>query len=328
MPGTMRALVWTAPYESSLETLSRPKAEHGQVELEVLAAGVCGSDLHGYRGHSPVRVPPLVLGHELAGRYEGATYVVNPLIGCGECRLCQSGRPNLCPRRGLLGLDRPGAFAEYVSVPRANLTPLPDGMEPWQGTLAESLATPINALSTVELTRNSVVAVIGAGPIGLLAGYAAKRAGAGFVSTHDVDAARSGVARRHSDVVGTSAASVRGALLDASDGLGADLVVDAVGIAATRADALALVGPGGEIAHVGLGAENGDVPLADVVRKGVTIRGVYAYTPEHFAAALRLLEENPPPLDWVSEVAFDDGPGVLAALANGDGPLKAIFTFG
>lgn len=323
----MRALVWTAPYESSLETLTRIEPRPEQIELEVLAAGVCGSDLHGYRGHSPVRVPPLVLGHELVGRYQGTTYVVNPLIGCGECRLCHAGRPNLCPRRGLLGLDRPGGFAEYVNVSRANLTALPEGMEPWQGTLVESLATPVNALSTVELTPDSVVAVIGAGPIGLLAGYAARRAGAGFVSTHDVNATRSDFARRHSDVVGTSAASVRDAILNASDGLGADLVVDAVGIAATRSDALALVGPGGEIAHIGLGAETGEVSLADVVRKGVTIRGVYAYTPEHFGAALRLLSENPPPLDWVSEVAFDEGPGWLTALAAGRGPLKAIFTF-
>jgi len=138
------------------------------------------------------------------------------------------------------------------------------------------------------------VAVIGAGPTGLLAAYAARRAGAGFVSTHDVNAARSDFARRHSYVVGTSAASVRDAVLDASDGLGADLVVDALGIAATRSDALALVGPGGEIAHIRLGAETGEVPLADVVRKGVTTRGVYAFIPKYSRAALRLLSENPP----------------------------------
>jgi len=118
----------------------------------VLAAGVCGSDLHGYRGHSPVRIPPLVLGRELVGRYQGATYVVNSL-GCGECRLRHAGRPNLCPRNGFAGPDRPGGVAEYVSVSRANLTALPDGMEPWHGTLVESLATPVNALSTVDSTR-------------------------------------------------------------------------------------------------------------------------------------------------------------------------------
>ena len=324
----MQALVWTAPYESSLETLDRPELGPEQTELEVLATGICGSDLHGYRGHSPVRVPPLVLGHEVVGRdVHGTAYVVNPLIGCGECRLCEAGWPNLCPHRGLLGLDRPGAFAQYVAVPTANLTPLPDSMTPQLGTLVEPLATPVNALSTVELKRNSVVAVIGAGPIGLLAGYAAKRAGAGFVSTHDVEPVRAEFARRHADVVGVTAASVRDELLGASDGLGADLVIDAVGIAATRSDALALVRPGGVIAQIGLGAEAGEVPLADVARKGVTIRGVYAYTAEHFAEALRLLNETPPPLDWVAETSLDEGPELLSTLADGRGPVKAIFIF-
>ncbi len=108
--------------------------------------------------------------------------------------------------------------------------------------------------------------------------------------------------------------------------LGADLVVEAVGIAATRSDALALVGPGGEIAHIGLRSETGEVPLADVVRGRATIR-VYAYTREHFATALQLLSENPPPLAWLAEVGFYEGPGWLTALAAGRGPLKAIFTF-
>lgn len=324
----MQALVWTAPYESSLRMLDRPAPVPGQIELEVIATGICGSDVHGYRGHSSVRVPPLVLGHEVVGRDgNGIAYVVNPVVGCGECRLCEAGWPNLCPRRGLLGLDRPGSFAEYVAVPTANLTLLPEGMSPQLGTLVEALATPVNALSTVELDDDSVVAVIGAGPIGLLAGYAARYAGTGFLSTHDVNPLRVDFARCHADTVGVAAASVRNELLEASGGLGADLVIDAVGSDATWSDALGLVRPGGIITQIGLGAHAGEVPLAEVVRKGVTVRGVYAYTQEHFDQALRMLSENPPTLPWVTEASLDEGPGLLAKLARGEGPVKAIFTF-
>ena len=87
--------------------------------LDVELAGICGSDLHGYRGHPGPRVPPLVLGHEVVGRVDGDAYAVYPLIGCGECAHCLAGEDNLCASWRLIGMHRQGVFAERVAVPRA-----------------------------------------------------------------------------------------------------------------------------------------------------------------------------------------------------------------
>lgn len=327
MPSTtMKALVWTAPHQAEVRSESVPVPEEGEVLLAVRAAGVCGSDLHGYRGHSPLRVPPLILGHEVVGEdSSGGQYVVNPLVSCGSCPICAANTPNLCRRRGLLGLDRPGAFAEFVKVPRANLTLLPDGMPPLLGTLVEPLATPINALDGAGVGPDSAVAVIGCGPIGLLACYAARRAGAQLVAAYDIDAQRADQARSVADVVGTGAADLEQALQEATDGLGAHLVIDAVGVQPAWEAALAMVRPGGTVAEIGLGQAEGTASVGRIVRDGITWRGVYAYTPEHFARALELLSEDPPPLDWTATADLEDGPALLEILSRGRGPTKAVF---
>ena len=322
---TMKALVWTGPHAAELRSVGMPVVGDGDVLLAVRAAGVCGSDLHGYRGNSPVRVPPLILGHEVVGEDPlGTPYIVNPLVACGSCAVCARGTPNLCRKRGLLGLDRPGAFAEFVKVPRANLVALPDGMPPLLGTLVEPLATPINALDGLE--AGSVVAVVGCGPIGLLSCYAASRAGARLVVAYDVDRGRAEQAGAFADVIGTGPDDVEAALREATDGLGADVVVDAVGIEPTWEAALAMVRPGGSVAEVGLGQVQGTASVGRIVRDGITWRGVYAYTPEHFGHALQLLRDDPPPLDWTEAVRLEDGPAVLETLSNGRGPTKAVFT--
>lgn len=325
-PATMTALVWTAPYEAVVRAQETPVAADGEVLLAVRATGVCGSDLHGYRGNSPLRIPPLILGHEVVGEdASGARYVVNPLTGCGSCRLCAAGTPNLCRQRGLLGLDRPGSFAEFVKVPRANLLPLPDGMPPLVGTLVEPLATPLNALDGAGVGPDSVVAVVGCGPIGLLSCYAARRAGARVIAAYDLDPRRAEHARAVANVVGTSGDDLAAALHDATDGLGADVVVDAVGVEPAWNAALSMVRPGGIVAEIGLGQADGSAPVGRIVRDGITWRGVYAYTPVDFARALELLTEEPPPLDWIAPANLDDGPALLESLASGAGPVKAVF---
>jgi threonine dehydrogenase-like Zn-dependent dehydrogenase len=320
----MRAVVWTEPFSAVVRDEPMPVAQDGEGLLRVRAVGVCGSDLHGYSGNSPARTPPLILGHEVVGEDEdGSVFVVNPLIGCGSCRLCSAGTPNLCPNRGLLGLDRPGAFAEYVKAPRANLHPLPAGMTPTVGTLVEPLATSVQALRLVGVSEGSLVAVIGCGPIGLLATYAARRAGA-LVAAFDVNQQRSEWAARFAHRAGTSRSDIGPFLLEQSDGLGADVVIDAVGVEETWTDALGLVRPGGVVAEIGLGQAQGAAPVGALVRGGIVWRGIYAYTSEDFSDALELLVEQPPSTEWVMSTPLAEGPSVLDSLARGRGPVKAI----
>lgn len=321
----MRALVWTAPYEAELREEPDPTPAAGEVVVTVKAAGICGSDLHGYRGHSPLRIPPLILGHEVVvDDDQGVAAIVNPLVGCGACRLCDGGEPNLCPRRGLLGLDRHGAFAEFVSVPRANLIPLPAGMSPVLGTLVEPLATPLNALDGSDV-EDAVVAVLGCGPIGLLTAYAARSLGARYVACQDIASDRLEAVRAHADLATADVEELAAALAEQTGGLGADIVVDAVGVEPTWTTAIAIARPGATVAVIGLGQATGAVPVGDLVRRGLTMRGVYAYTPDDFAAAVELLASSPPPLGWVQTHGLDEGADVLERAAAGTGPLKAVF---
>ena len=116
----MKALVYVAPNTVVVREEPEPIPLDADVLVAVNAVGICGSDMHGYHGHDARRVPPLILGHEaagtaLTGRFKGQRVVLNPLMTCGRCPACTSGRTNLCPERKLIGMNRPGAFAERIA---------------------------------------------------------------------------------------------------------------------------------------------------------------------------------------------------------------------
>src|SRR5690349_18248466 len=124
----MRALVFTAPSVVELLDVPPPRADGDGVLLDVRAASICGSELHGFR-QVGFRQPPLIMGHEFTGTTaDGRRVVVNPLISCGRCDLCRRGCPQICRQRELLGVQRPGGFAEQVVVPPSALYDLPAGM--------------------------------------------------------------------------------------------------------------------------------------------------------------------------------------------------------
>ena len=119
----MKALVYTAEKEVRFQDEPTPEPGPGEVVVSIDAVGICGSDMHAYLGHDARRVPPLILGHEAAGRVvDGSTagdlVVINPLITCGHCDECLGGRANLCEQRDIIGMYRPGALAERVAVER------------------------------------------------------------------------------------------------------------------------------------------------------------------------------------------------------------------
>ncbi|HVM68522.1 MAG TPA: alcohol dehydrogenase catalytic domain-containing protein, partial [Gaiellaceae bacterium] len=136
----MKALVWHGTRSLAYEDVDEPAAGPDEVVLEVSLAGICGSDLHGYRGHPGPRVPPLVLGHEVVGTVDGERYALYPLVGCGACARCEAGEDNLCASWRLVGMHRAGVFAERVAVPRRCLVPVPPGLDDRRAVLAEPLA--------------------------------------------------------------------------------------------------------------------------------------------------------------------------------------------
>jgi threonine dehydrogenase-like Zn-dependent dehydrogenase len=297
----VKGLVWHGGARLEVEDLPEPAPAGGEVLLEVSLAGICGSDLHPYRGHAGPRRPPLVLGHEAVGFVAGepGRYAAFPLLACGGCRLCLRDRPNLCERRSLLGLDRQGAFAERVAVPRGALVPLPGDLDERAAALVEPLAIALAAVRVEGVAAGDEVLVLGCGPIGLLSVYACGRAGA-RVAAADPVAARRGFAGR------LGAATTVGSAAELPTGF-ADLAIDAVSTEATWTAAVAAVRPGGSVGVIGLAQAEGIMAVGDLVRRAITVRGHYAYLREDFEAAVALLVAHPPPLDWVEVVGLEEG---------------------
>ena len=296
----MRALVWQGDDVLELGELPEPQPGEGEVVLDVEIAGICGSDLHAYRGHPGPRRPPLVLGHEAIGTVagRGGLYAVFPLVVCGRCPACGRGEENLCETRGLLGLDRPGVFADRVLVRADALVPVPEGLDPRIAVLVEPLATSVSALRIDGVEEGNDVLVLGGGPIGLLAVYACVHLGARVVCVEPIPERRALAGALGATVLADTAAVTAGR---------ADAAIDAVGIEATWRSAIAGVRTGGRVALVGLGQAEGALPAAELVRRGITLRGHYAYTRRDFEAALELLAEAPPSTDWLTILALSEG---------------------
>lgn len=314
----MRALVWHGGTELSLDELPEPAPGQGQVVLEVEVAGICGSDLHAYRGHPGPRVPPLVLGHEAIGSLEGRAgrFAVFPLVVCGRCAACRRGEENLCAERGLLGLDRQGVFADRVAVREDALVPVPDGVDPRVAVLVEPLAASVSVLRLDGVEEGDRVLVLGGGPIGLLGVWAALRRGAHVTCVEPLRERRAVAERFGADVVLADAADVPPGE--------ADVAIDAVGIEPTWRAGIAGVRAGGRVALVGLGQADGGMPAVDLVRRGITVRGHYAYTRADFADALALLAESPPPLDWLTPLPLAEGDTGFRRLVEEPGAVTKI----
>ncbi len=315
----MDALVWHGGASVSLERVDRPRPAPGQVLADVRLAGLCGSDLHQYRGNPGPRRPPLVLGHEAVVAVAGnqQRFVVFPLVVCGDCEACARGEENLCRRRGLVGLDRPGVFAESLVVDKSALIPIPHGLDPLVAVLTEPQAASVSALRAEDADERTRLIVIGCGPIGLLAVHAAVHRGIHAVVADPVESRREVALRlgaRHA-VADVSALPPRSA----------DIVLDAVGGEASWRGAIESARDGGAVVVLGLAQAEGPVPVGDLVRRGLSLRGHYAYTRGDFEAALSLLAEHPTPVDWLELAMVSDGADIFRRVVEApDRIIKAI----
>ena len=341
----MQALVWTGPWQMEMQELPVPEPQAGEVRLRVGAVGLCGSDLSGYIGQNSLRVPPLVMGHEIAGTIDavgagttvlasgeaaqaGQRVAVNPLISCGTCDLCQAGRPNLCRNRQIVGIQRPGGLATFVSVPAAQCHAVPAHLSDAEAALAEPLACGIRAFTQTHLKPGEPLLILGAGSIGLLCLVAARGGGAGPLMITDTSEERLKVAERlgAAETVRASQDDVLGAVQAFTGGRGVSAAVDAVGLDSTRAQAVRAVRPGGRVVFIGLHHETSELEANYLVRQEIEVTGAFAYLPEEFGRALALLGDGtlPGSVDWVSERDLGEGAQVFADLVAGRGGYAKV----
>ena len=339
----MKAIVWNGPEEMAIEEVPEPTVEPGTVIVRPGAAGICGSEVEGYLGRMGNRVPPLVMGHEFAGTVTevgegvdhdllGREVAVNPLSSDGTCPLCRAGYTNLCPNRKLVGIHSPGGFAEYALAPAPNVYPLPEGVEARTGALAEPLANGVHALR-LGLANHPVehTVVIGAGTIGLMCLQAAVLYDIAEVVVVEPHTSR----REQALELGAHAAygsgeEAREALEGTTEGLGADLVIDAVGAEVTRRIAVEeLLRPGGRVVFVGLHSDDTTLGFHGVVRGQLDLQGSYAYTADDYEQALEWLVAGSAGIGELPPVLpLEEGPGAFAELVRGPSERIKVFLAG
>jgi L-iditol 2-dehydrogenase len=332
----MRALVFAGAGEMPLRDHPDPKPSAGEVIVAVRAAGICGSDVHGFLGVTGRRRPGVVMGHEAAGDVVevgpdvtavrvGDRVALRSILACGRCERCLRGQQNVCMDRRGLGMSFDGSYAERVAVPEALVFPMPDTLSYEDGALVEPLAVAMHAVNITPFALMDFVVVLGAGAIGLLTLLAARLRGAGSIVVTDRSAHRLAVARSlGADLtIDVSAQDPVELVMSATGGRGADAVLEAVGAGATAAQSIRLARAGGHVTWIGNSAPNAELPMQELVTRELTLRGSYGFIDEFAAAAdalaagtidARRLIERLAPLDEGSQLFRELGAGELDAV--------------
>lgn len=322
----MKALVYTQPREVQLLDRPHPELQPGEVVLKIEAVGICGSDMHAWHGHDPRRKPGLVLGHEFVGTIAesaapgfepGTRYTGNPLITCGTCDWCVQGRNNLCAHRTMVGMTRPGAFAQYMSIPAPSLVAMPQTMPARVAALTEPAATSWHAVNLTlrALTRplhECRVLVIGGGAIGMLTALLLRHLGVRHLVVAELHALRREAVATHAqcETLDPRAASPGENRFD--------VVIDAVGAKATRTQAFAAIKPGGVIMHVGLQDWASEIDMRKLTLAELTLLGTYTYTTADLRATVSALADGAfGDLSWVDERPLSEGAQAFEDLDQG-----------
>jgi len=285
----MRSAIFTPDKQFEVREEPVPDVRPGSVLVRVRNCGICGSDLHFYKGEFP-SPPNLRMGHEISGEVaavgEGVTRVsagqpvaIEPVEVCRACTYCYTGREQLCAERKFLGTMLPGAFADYILVPSYTVHPLPDGVNFEAGALVEPLAVTVHGLRQVALEFGERIVVLGSGTIGLMAIVAARALGAKEVLAtarypHQAEMARA----LGATFVAQAGDNAIGELLGALGGRGPEVVVETVGgVANTVNEAITLAQSGGRVSILGIFSHQPAINATLAVLKEVSLIGGITY---------------------------------------------------
>jgi L-iditol 2-dehydrogenase len=323
----MKSLLLKEYLQLELADFPEPEPGPGEVLIRVAACGICGSDVHGYDGTSGRRIPPIVMGHEAAGVVAatgsgvstfkpGDRVTFDSTVYCGECAFCKRGEVNLCDRREVIGVScgdyrRHGAFAEYIAVPERILYNLPEAMSFPEAAMLEAVSVALHAVHVTGDAKGQTVLVIGAGMIGLLTMQAARAAAAARVMIADIDATRLNLARSlgNDGVFNLSGGELTQEILQQTGGVGADVVLEAVGRNETIATAIDCVRKGGTVTLIGNITPKVELPLQKVVSRQIRLQGSAASAGEY-----------PEAIDLVASGKIKVKPLITAVAPLEDGP--------
>ncbi len=295
----MRSAVWYGGEDVRVEELPNPALRPDEVLVKVMASAVCGTDVHALEGMFPLFVPPRVLGHEFSGVVQevgsavarvkpGDRVAAEPGVVCNGCWFCRNAQEHLCLSRQL----SPGAFSTHVVLPARLLWRLPDSLPFDVAALAEPVACALHAIDLAQMRSGSAVAIVGGGGIGLSLLQLSRHSGAAVGIVSEPDAKRRSLARELGAdvVVDPRQEDPVEAVRAATDGLGADVVFEAVGLPATCEQSVRLAAKGAHIVLVGVNPPGAEIKLQpyDLYARELTITASYM-RPYSFGRALRWL---------------------------------------
>lgn len=260
----MRAAVLIEPGRFEVKDVPRPEPGRGEALIKIARTGICGTDMHIFHGAYAADKLPMIPGHEFTGHVagfgldvtgldEGQPVVVDMNIGCNSCYWCRRHEILNCPEMRQMGITIDGAFAEYIAVPAELVIPAPGTMPTEVLALTEPLACVVRAARKAKVTFGQSVVVLGVGPIGNLHVQLMRTIGAAPIIAADISPERVQMALDVGADVGISdLAALKQAVLDATGGRGADIVIESVGNAGLYAQATELMRKGGHLAAFGL----------------------------------------------------------------------------
>lgn len=315
MEKKMKAVQIAAPSDMKVVEVERPALHAGEVLVKIAYVGFCGSDLNTYLGRNPMVKLPVIPGHEVgaviedtgpevpAGLVKGMSVTLNPYTNCGKCASCRNGRVNACEHNETLGVQRNGVMCEYAVLPWTKIIPA-EGLSPRDCALLEPMSVGFHAVSRAQVVDNEWVVVIGCGMVGMGAVIRASLRGATVIAI-DLDDEKLALAKTFgaSYVINSCTEKVAERIGQLTGGLGADVVIEAVGSPATYVMAVDAVGFTGRVICIGYAKSEVTFQTKLFVQKELDIHGSRNALPADFRAVIHYMKEGRCPIEkFVSAV--------------------------
>lgn len=303
----MRAAMINEPYSMTVIDVPEPVITRpDQVKIQVTTTGICGSELHAYHGTHPFRIPPIISGHEFAGRVveigkdvttckTGDRVTIEPHYGCGTCKSCRNGDYNVCKDKKVLGAGEwTGSFGEFIVVPQQTVLLLPDNLNDEVSSLIEPISVAMHAVRKAELSIGDRICVIGCGPIGLSIILCARLAGAEKIIVSDALEANLELARQMGathciNPVKQNLQSEIGTILNSE---GTDITFLAFANQQVFDDALHITRPKGKISQIALVGGSVNINIGLVQQKELKLIGSNMYTMKDFECVRDALSDG------------------------------------
>lgn len=338
----MKAVFIENPGKAVIKDIPRPARKPGEALLKLLYGGICGSDLGSYRGTFAYFSYPRTPGHEFSaeiveidgndrGLKPGMVVVCNPYFNCGECYSCIHGLVNACMSNQTMGVQREGAFSEYITMPLDRIYD-GKGLEPMVLAIIEPLCISYHGVKRAGVKGGDKVLIVGAGTIGILAAVAAKQKGA-EVYIADVSQVKLDYAREFGVdgvVLADGPEAYERAVKEITGGNGFDVTIEAVGLPSTFQNCIDAAAFGGNVVLIGIGKKNLDFNFTTIQKKELNVFGSRNALKADFLELIDLVKAGGVDLEKIvtNVYRFADAPEAFAEFDRRAGEmLKVVLDF-